>query len=126
MAATNKKGRAQNPRALAFSKGCHVQKTAAKVERHSAEAVALQTMPALGQKRACVPLRMVAEKHDRPAHLPEHSTRASDAFSYVSLGNSIPLSVVFLEFGKLQPTSPVKVRSQILDISLFSGAQGRN
>ena len=58
-----------------------MQKTAAKVERHSAEAVALQTMPALGQKRACVPLRMVAEKHDRPAHLPEHSTRASDAFS---------------------------------------------
>jgi hypothetical protein len=47
-------------------------------------------------------------------------------FRYVSLGNSIPLSVVFLESGKLQPTSPVKELSQILDISLFSGAQGRN
>jgi hypothetical protein len=34
----------------AFSKCCHAQKIGAKVERHSAETVALQTMTALGQK----------------------------------------------------------------------------
>jgi hypothetical protein len=36
---------------LAFSKCCHAQKRGAKVERHSAEAVALQTMAALGHAR---------------------------------------------------------------------------